>query len=616
MSLLYRDNIILTRRLSLEVGPHANPIERNFLFYTLGILQLGIQLHFVFDGPKRLSNGGKLYPGHDAPSLLLRQTFTNIGVPWHEAPAEAEAECAKMEMEKFVNGVWSEDGDALAFGCRTLIRSHFEIKSSTERAEDRRKSSRHFKVYRLEDLVTQFSRMDRKGFILNAVLNGPPSVVRELYNLGPRDVLNAAAQDLGSSLCAAGSGSEETLRLWATKDFAGYLKDSGINIGIPPEFPKWEHVQDYLNPVVSTVEVFLNLPEPQDAFLDEKALFSFLEEKFQWTIKQWVKYVTPLRVVRSLLGSKEGEESQHNCLKLECDLKQSPKKAKATFLLCKATSLDVSTLYEEKGKLETPVWILRKANLNEQHSIASYLITTPKPDQNCKDMSSASASGKPFQRLGYGAGRKPKTSKSGSASIPNDEGSSRRMESFRRPTTPPSPTPAPKKRFLPWALGASVSKNIYPAAKVDNRTSNYTNDGGKGKEKEILASSRADKKRARPPLDPNSSSKELRNKRTKPSVGKRPSTPPARIIAPADVVPNSIVIDTDEDEDGEVTNSLIVIDSYSDSDGYGSFPTADELSTLLEGSGAEVIQDNDLINSLSGDEYGSFPSSPDLLAVA
>jgi hypothetical protein len=110
---------------------HANPIERNIIFCTLRILRLGIQLHPIFDRPKRLSSGGKLYPGHGSTSELFRDTLTNIGVPCYEALAQAEAECAKMEMEGVVDGVWSEDGDALAFGCQTFFRSCLGIISST-----------------------------------------------------------------------------------------------------------------------------------------------------------------------------------------------------------------------------------------------------------------------------------------------------------------------------------------------------------------------------------------------------------------------------------------------------------------------------------------------------
>ena len=629
--------MILTSCPSSGDGAHINPIERNILFYTLRILHLGIQLHFVFDGPKRLSNGGKLYPGHDAPSLLLKDTLTHIGVPWHEAPAAAEAECAKMEMKGVVDGVWSEDGDALAFGCQTLIKSYFEIKSSTEKREDVRKSFTHFKVYKLEDLARQYPGMDREGFILYAILNGRPDDIGELHNLGPQDVLNAAGHGLGRSLCAA-SGSGKDLRRWATTNFAGYLKDTGNNIEIPPEFPRWEHVQDYLNPVASTPEVFFDLPQPWDPSPDEKTQFSFLVDKFQWSIKQWVKYIVPLRIVQSLLATEEGKESQHDFLKLECDLKKkSPKKAKATFLLCKATSLDVSALYETKGLLETLPWILRKANFNEQRSITSYFLT-PKSEQKDKDKgkSSASASGKPLQRLEHEPDRELPTPPSGSASSSNGEGPSKRRDRSRRQSTPPSPTPASRKRKLPWATGASIPKNIQPAPKNDHGTLVQTKDSGKDKRKEILACLKVNAKVARSPANSNSNAnEELCDKRPKLAAEQLLSTPRAQITEPADAVNDFIMIYSDSDEElydkgpklaaeqlrstppAQIPkpNDFIMIDSDSDEDGYGSFPSVADLPTLLEDTAAKVIHDDGLVSPLSGDEYGSFPASPDLRAL-
>jgi hypothetical protein len=587
---LARNPVILTCCPLSGNGIHINPIESNILFYTLRILHLGIQLHFIFDGPKRLSNGGKLHPGHDPPSLLLRETLTHIGVPWHEAPAEAEAECAKMEMEEIVNGVFSEDADALAFGCQTLIRFYLEVKSSTDRREDTRKSFTRFRVYKLDDIARQYPGMDREGFILYAILNGRPNDVGELSNLGPQDVLNAAEHGLGKSLRAA-SESEENLRQWATSKVTSYLNGIGSNIKIPLQFPRWQHVQDYVNPDVSTLEALLDLPQPQDPPLDEKELFSFLVDKFQWSIKKWVKYGVPLRIVRSLLATEEGEESQHNHLKLECDPKKSPKKAKATFLLCKATSLDTSALYEKKGEFETLMWILRKANFNKQRSIASFFITPQKSGQKGKGkgISSASASGKAFQRLKHGAGSEPLTPPSGS---------SKRSDRPRRQSTPPSPTPASRKRSLPRVKNASTSKNIQPAQKNDPETSAHPKDSGKGKAKEILTPPRANTKRARSPEDSNSSLNEEPGKRPKLAAEQLPSTPPAQITEPANAI-----------------NDVIMIDSDSDDDEYGSFPSVADPPILLEDTAASIVHDSSMIDSSSGDEYGSFPASPDLWAL-
>jgi hypothetical protein len=57
-------------------------------------------------------------------------------------------------------------------------------------------------------------------------------------------------------------------------------KKTGSDFEIPPEFPRWEHMQDYLTPMTSNAEVFSDLPQPQDSFLDNEILVSFLVDKF------------------------------------------------------------------------------------------------------------------------------------------------------------------------------------------------------------------------------------------------------------------------------------------------------------------------------------------------
>lgn len=639
-------------------GVDANPIEKNILFYALQILNLGIELHFVFDGGKRLNNGGKLYPGHDPPSELFRDTLTNIGLPWHQAPAEAEAECAKMEMEGVVDGVWSEDGDALAFGCKTLIKFQPKVVSSTENGENVRKSKTHFKIYKLDNLKSQHPGMDREGFILHAILNGRPKDVGELYDLGPQDVLNAAELGLGKSLCAA-STTQDNMRQWATTDLAGYLKDTRRNLEIPPGFPKWEHVQDYLNPVVSAPAVFSKLSQAQDP-LNERDLFTFLADKFQWTITQWVKYVVPVRIVRDLLATEEGGASQHDYLKLECDLPKKPtprknqspqknqitKKIKATFLLCKATSLDTTelgTTESSRKEFETLLWILRKANFNGQRPMTSFLLS---PDSARKGKAVASASGSG----GPGLSRTPLTPPSASPPSSNGEGSSERSERMRRSQNPPlSPTPTSRKRkrAVPLAM-ARVTKNISRAPtknKEPGTSSTQANDTGKSKGKEIPDSSnmRTSAKRARlQSTSPQNSDEDLFDDLVKSqtlAVEQHPSTPPAQITKPADAVNNVIVIDSDSDNTifgsfpsvaaeqlpstppakrtADADRGFIMLDSDEDGDedDYGSFPSVSQLSPVLGDMPAKIVQDGGVVGDSSGDEYGSFPASPDLRAL-
>jgi Holliday junction resolvase YEN1 len=82
------------------------------MYYVLRLLHLGIQLHFVFDGPRRPPKRGKVWRGtHNKSTDLLKQTLDKLGVTSHAAIGEAEADCPEMEKQGIVDAVWT--GDAM-----------------------------------------------------------------------------------------------------------------------------------------------------------------------------------------------------------------------------------------------------------------------------------------------------------------------------------------------------------------------------------------------------------------------------------------------------------------------------------------------------------------------
>jgi Holliday junction resolvase YEN1 len=130
------------------------------MFYRIcRFLTLNIQLIFVFDGPgrpwKRGRHGsGKIdYRKRD----LLKEMLRAFGIPYHEVPGEAEAECARMQALGMVDVVWSQDSDCLMFGCTSWIRDDRTVKQkgtkdrSKENTEENKKTAR---VVRAADLKT------------------------------------------------------------------------------------------------------------------------------------------------------------------------------------------------------------------------------------------------------------------------------------------------------------------------------------------------------------------------------------------------------------------------------------------------------------------------------
>lgn len=518
-----------------------------------------------------MHNGGKAHPGYDPPSQLLRDTLTQLAIPWHDAPGEAEAECAKMEIEGLADAVWSEDGDAFAFGCQTLIRFYREIKLSTNKDQEN-KSYRNFRVYNLQKVAIEHPGMTRAGFILNAVLKGGEN--GNLADWAPTDLLKAARNGLGRSLEEA-SNSERDFQKWVDSKLRSWLTDLGSDTETLQDFPSYNHVEDYTTPVVSTRETLLGFDQAEDTF-DEYESFQFLSKNFQWNIKQWVRHITPLLVVRSLLATKVGEESQHDHLKFKCDLKKKSKRVKAEFLVSAATSLHLPDEMERTHYIQTLTWIIRKARVNGVSTITSFFATP--------QSGGASASGKR-------ASRSDDTTTIGNTSSPsrsratNGEGSFQREPARQRQITPPSPTPTPRFRNIASQIGASTSKNIRPII-IEDQDSNGKGKG-KAKAQEVPTEPKADpkKKRSAPKGD------ESKNKKAR------------------------VEIDlTESSTESSNKDSDCVLITPQPSDEYGSAPATQdlqELPVLAAASKTIVIVDE----SDPGEDYGSVPASPDLLAL-
>ena len=96
---------------------------------------------------------------------LLRKLLEAFGIPRHDVPAEAEAECARLQRAGTVDAVWSDDGDTLMFGCALLLWHLYEDKGGKSA-----KSHTHVRLYCANNIWKQ-RRLDKNALVLLAVIS-------------------------------------------------------------------------------------------------------------------------------------------------------------------------------------------------------------------------------------------------------------------------------------------------------------------------------------------------------------------------------------------------------------------------------------------------------------
>eukprot|EP00166_Cyanidium_caldarium_P003065 ctg_2985.g531 len=119
--------------------------------------------------------------------LEVRQMLSLLGIPFMQAPAEAEAQCAHLNAVGAVDAVVTEDSDAFLFGARRVYRHIFE-------------ESKYVEEYDMA-VVERDMGMDRDRLICMALLLGG-DYTDGIYGVG---IVNAA--EIVDAFCDAASAS-------------------------------------------------------------------------------------------------------------------------------------------------------------------------------------------------------------------------------------------------------------------------------------------------------------------------------------------------------------------------------------------------------------------------
>ena len=123
-----------------------------------------------------------------------RHLLSLFGCPYIVSPAEAEAQCATLELLGLVDGVVTEDSDVFLFGARHVYRNIFEQKKYAER-------------YRVEEVEAVLG-LDRHGLISLALLLGSD------YTAGVHGIGIVNAMEIVNAFPGQGNDGLREFRQW------------------------------------------------------------------------------------------------------------------------------------------------------------------------------------------------------------------------------------------------------------------------------------------------------------------------------------------------------------------------------------------------------------------
>ncbi|KAK4215027.1 hypothetical protein QBC37DRAFT_472339 [Rhypophila decipiens] len=274
----------------------SNPAIRTLFYRLVRLLGLAIQPIFVFDGPnkpafKRNKRSGR-GEGTAVATAMAKRMIRLFGLAYHDAPGEAEAECALLQREGVVDAVLSEDVDTIMFGCRRTLRNW------TAESTKGSKTPTHVSMYEVDRLSgggnSGIKGLDREGMVLVALMSGGDYLPEGVPGCGVKVACEAARAGFGTDLCRIKRSDKEGLGEWRERllrelrtNESGFFRTKHKALEIPEGFPDMEVLRYYTHPVVSqqtTVDrVKAKFPGKQD--VDLVGLREFVRETFDWTYR-------------------------------------------------------------------------------------------------------------------------------------------------------------------------------------------------------------------------------------------------------------------------------------------------------------------------------------------
>ncbi|EFX06036.1 flap structure-specific endonuclease [Grosmannia clavigera kw1407] len=298
----------------------ANPAIRTLFYRLVRLLGIPIQPIFVFDGPNKpaFKRNKRSAKSDGTATAMAKRLIRLFGFMAHDAPGEAEAECALLQQRGVVDAVLSEDVDTIMFGCTRTLRNWSSATATTS-------PPTHVSMYETDSLQQDKSGLDREGMVLVALMSGGDYLPEGIPGCGVKLACQAAKAGFGRSLCRLKRSDTSALASWRANlvrelqtNESRFFRTCHRKLLIPEQFPSLEILRYYTHPVVSPVEIVervradLEAVEAADPLVvmrerrvDIPGLRDFVGETFDWTDRagaiKFIRVLAPSLLSRILL---------------------------------------------------------------------------------------------------------------------------------------------------------------------------------------------------------------------------------------------------------------------------------------------------------------------------
>ena len=246
----------------------------------------------MFDGPNKPAfKRNKRSSGRNGDfvaTAMAKRLIRLFGFAMHDAPGEAEAECALLQQQGVVDAVLSEDVDTIMFGCRKTLRNW------SAEGQKGPKTPTHVSMYDAAAVAAGTSGLDREGMVLVALMSGGDYLPEGVPGCGVKVACEAARAGFGRDLCRIKKADGDGLVAWRARllhelrtNEAGFFRTRHKALDIPESFPNMEILRYYTHPVVSREATVDRLKRefPPSSTTDVVGLREFTRETFDWTFR-------------------------------------------------------------------------------------------------------------------------------------------------------------------------------------------------------------------------------------------------------------------------------------------------------------------------------------------